>query len=339
MDRNVNPTDLEELNVRRVPAVTRPVVTASPLDRVRNALALRPALARTVSDAMIVLAVCAAGLGAVVGFQRMTVSQRTPLAGMAELRAQVLTLPPASGPGDVLDAVIPKAQEAPASKTSASPGTGQVRAGPGQPRRPDAGPEAAPVAPAAQSAGARPITGEARKVVLRLTRAAGYIIPEGALDRPTATLDVARMMAGVGRLVAPRVLEALQASPGNAQFVADFAVTLRGPALDPSEAVAALNTAPRNPAVAAPASVPKPVDLDTGSAGAVNHGAPAAAAAPVAAEAAPAPRPTAPAPVAVAAAVESAAPTDLAGSLDDPLPVNWLQAMTEQAVTPLTPRN
>jgi len=67
MDRNVNRPDLKELNARRVLAVTRPVVKDTPLDRVRNALVLRPALARTISDGMKVLAVCVAGLGAVGG--------------------------------------------------------------------------------------------------------------------------------------------------------------------------------------------------------------------------------------------------------------------------------
>lgn len=332
MDRNVNRTDLKELNAQRVPAVNRPIVTATPLDRMRNALALRPALARTISDGMIVLAVCAAGLGAVVGFQRVTVSQRTPLAGMAELRAQVLTLPPAAGPGDAAEAAV-TAQKAPASTSRAGTAAAQVRAVDGQPSRPGGRPGSVAVTPALDSAGARPITGEARKVVLRLTRAAGYIIPESAMDRPTATLDIARMMAGVGRLVTPRVLEALQASPGNTQFVADFAVTLRGPPLDPAEAVAALSSPARTPAAAAPVSTPRPLDLHKGSGEMASHTAPVSAAAPVVSEAAP--PPTAPA----SEELKTSAPKDLVASLDDPLPVNWLQAMTEQAVTPLTPRN
>lgn len=334
MDRNVNRTDLKELNAQRVPAVTRPVVTATPLDRMRNALALRPALARTVSDGMIVLAVCAAGLGAVVGFQRVTVSQRTPLAGMAELRAQVLTLPPAAGPGDAPKAAVPAQEQTPASTSRAGTAAAQVPAVDGQPSRPGGPPGSAAVTPAPDSAGARPITGEARKVVLRLTRAAGYIIPESAMDRPTATLDIARMMAGVGRLVTPRVLEALQASPGNTQFVADFAVTLRGPPLDPAEAVAALSSPARTPAAAAPVSAPRPLDLHRGSGEMANHTTPvSAAAAPVVSEAAPTPTVSAP------DELQTSAPKDLVASLDDPLPVNWLQAMTEQAVTPLTPRN
>lgn len=335
MDRNVNRPDLKELNARRVPAVTRPVVTATPLDRVRNALALRPALARTISDGMMVLAVCAAGLGAVVGFQRVTASQRTPLAGMAELRAQVLTLPPAAGPRNVPEVAAPASEQTPASIAGAA--VAPVPAVDGQLSRPGGRPGTAAAPIPLDSARARPITGEARKVVLRLTRAAGYILPEGALDRPTATLDIARMMAGVGRLVAPRVLEALQASPGNAQFVADFAVTLRGPPLDPVEAVAALSTMARPPAVAPPANTPKPLELHHGSARTADHAVPAAAAAPVASVAAPVPLAVPKAPA--SGVVESSAPKDLVASLDDPLPVNWLQAMTEQAVTPLTPRN
>ena len=332
MDRNVNRTDLKELNAQRVPAVNRPIVTATPLDRIRNALALRPALARTISDGMIVLAVCAAGLGAVVGFQRVTVSQRTPLAGMAELRAQVLTLPPAAGPGDAPEAAVPDQEQTPASPAGAA--VAPVPAVGGQPSRPGGRPGSAAVASPVVSAGARPITGEARKVVLRLTRAAGYIIPESAMDRPTATLDIARMMAGVGRLVTPRVLEALQASPGNTQFVADFAVTLRGPPLDPAEAVAALSSPARTPAAAAPVSTPRPLDLHKGSGEIANHTTPvSAAAAPVVSEAAPTPKVSAP------DELQTSAPKDLVASLDDPLPVNWLQAMTEQAVTPLTPRN
>ncbi|GHF90355.1 hypothetical protein [Deinococcus ficus] len=331
MDRNFNRTDLKELNAQRVPAVNRPIVTATPLDRMRNALALRPALARTISDGMIVLAVCAAGLGAVIGFQRVTVSQRTPLAGMAELRAQVLTLPPAAGPGDAPEAAVPAQEQTPASTSKPGTAAAQVPAVDDQPSRLGGPPGSVAATPALDSAGARPITGEARKVVLRLTRAAGYIIPESAMDRPTATLDIARMMAGVGRLVTPRVLEALQASPGNTQFLADFAVTLRGPPLDPAEAVAALSSPARTPAAAAPVSTPRPLDLHKGSEEIASHTAPAAA--PVASEATPAP--TAPA----SGEVASDAPRDLVASLDDPLPVNWLQAMTEQAVTPLTPRN
>ncbi|MFC4637072.1 hypothetical protein [Deinococcus hohokamensis] len=312
MEHDINPQPLGSAGLPDL-SPPLPALPSSPLARVRNGLTVRPALAHALSDGLILLVVCLSGLGAVMGVQKLSSLQRPPLAGMAELHAQILSLPPdLSGPAK--DRTTQSAQP-PASSAAVTP-----RRLPAEAVNPE-GPESTASAKSngarvvADPQLARPITGAARVVVLRLTRAAGFVLPVAVLQRPTATTDVARMMATVGKTVPARTLVALQTAPEDPALIADLTEKLRGqgrvattpPVPTGSAAVssptAARPTRPSRPeAPEGPLRVPNEIPM------------PALSAA-------------------------SAKPGHLETKLDDPLPVNWLQAMTEQAVTPLTPRN
>ncbi|MVN87568.1 hypothetical protein GO986_12405 [Deinococcus sp. HMF7620] len=321
MEHDVSPSSLGSA---QLPDLAPPLAAlpSSPLARLLNSLAVRPGLARGLSDGLIVLTVCLGGLGALIGFQKLSSVQRPPLAGMAELRAQLLALPPepdttqdttvsVSSPGvsllvssgtinrspDRVKVSTPRAEPRP--KTAVQVNQASVRA-------------ATPNTPLA-----RPMTGEARTVILRLTRVAGFIIPEAVLERPTGTTDVARMMATVGRTVPARTLLALQNAPSDPQVIANLTQQLRSP-MPPVTAPPPVQERPAAAAAPRPTPQPSVSKVPESAANLVQV---------------PQKIPT------VILSTASATPTQLEVILNDPLPVNWLQAMTEQAVTPLTPRN
>ncbi|UBV44311.1 hypothetical protein LAJ19_14165 (plasmid) [Deinococcus taeanensis] len=323
MQKDVKAHDLGQA---RLPDLTGPHAPppASPLTRLLNALAVRPALARVLSDGLIILVVSLGGLGAVIGVQKGAANPRPPLEGMAELHAQLLSLPPEAAPDEPPPGPAVAAQRSQVQRLQVQ--RSQVRAAPAASRVP-AGSAAHTPARAVPDAGlASPVTGAARTTVLRLTKAAGFIVPAAVLERSTATVDLAGMLARVGRPVAARTLRALQAAPSDPALIADLTRQVRS---DPGPAGR----------LAAPTAAPA---TRTAGQGAPVRAAPAVSAAGV----------TRRAPVARVTAVVTGTrrpeavpevgalgPGRLAMTLDDPLPVNTLQMMTEQAVTPLTPRN
>lgn len=360
MRHDINPAEPPR---RLVPEIQPPHATRrrSPLTRLLDLLAVRPSLARVLSDGLLLLALCGGGLGAVAYYQHAAATRPAPLAGMAELHAQLIEVPPTPPPADEATAVAPSPPEsaqgaAPAAEVSPAPSAGagnrpDTRAGttPGgtAPRS-----TAAASAEAALAREVRPITGAAREVVQRLTRAAGLVVPEAALARPTATADVARALTRAGKPVTAGALAALQAAPDDPAVIEDVTLRLRGfvPPARPAPATAAAPEVPDGPeAVPAPAGRPTASPSGAAAGGAAKATRPARAPAVVdrapAAKAAsgrgpqaqgpePLPGPPRPAPTRPPAPGKA-----LSATLDDPLPVNWLQAMTEQAVTPLTPRN
>ncbi|MFC4427041.1 hypothetical protein [Deinococcus navajonensis] len=304
MEHDINAPDL---STTRLPDLRppQPVLPSTPAARLLNALAVRPALARSLSDGMILLVVCLGGLGAVVGLQKLSAPQRPPLAGMAELHAQMLSMPPVahSSPAAV----------APAGPTAAGPPVRQRQAE--RSAKPDQGAQTKQPEPGpAELRLARPITGQARQVVLQLTRAAGFILPDAVLARSTATADVASMLAAVGRPVPARTLLALQNAPSDPARIAELTRQLRE--VTPAAAATQGRGATRA-TTSAPNTLPEA--SSTALRAGVSRQDEDIAAHPPSAEA--------------------ATPSHLQTTLDDPLPVNQLQVMTEQAVTPLTPRN
>lgn len=379
MQHDINPAESPS---RLVPELQTPRVTRrrSPLTRLLDLLAVRPGLARMLSDGLLLLALCGGGLGAVAYYQHAAATRPAPLAGMAELHAQLIEVPPTPAPTGGASAVArgPQgaAQEAapaapvPAPATGVSPapsaGTGNrpgtrvgTTAGSTAPRSAvAAAPAAAAPAKAALPQEVRPITGAAREVVQRLTRAAGLIVPEAALARPTATVDVARALTRAGKPVTAGALAALEAAPDDPAVIEDVTLRLRGfvPPAKPAPAAAAVQA---QEVPGGPEAVPAPARRPTASPGGATPGeaakgtppAPPPARAQAAVDRAQAgkaasgrvpqaqgPEPL-PGPPRPAASGKPAPGKALSATLDDPLPVNWLQAMTEQAVTPLTPRN
>lgn len=320
--------------------------TRTVLARWLDILAVRPRLARVLSDTLIVLGVCVGVVGFFGVSELLAQAKRpAPLHGFAELHARPVRLDP------------PQSARA----------TGQDRAPANRPARPASVPARKTAAPsdAAAHDTARPLTGEALSAVVRLTRAVGLQLPPSTLAGGDATRKTAAALAAAGKPVTAKALAALQANPRDRQVVHEVTLQFRGfvTAALPSTArpneVATPEAGRAEQATSSPVRGPASGERarsarapDQGAQGRADR---AEAARPAVERASPARteiRPTAATPAtredAVSRLPSSPAvleeqrletPPSLVSFLDNPPPLNSLRMMAAQPVTPLTPEN